>query len=214
MEEKSFSRQEIEALENRYRAQLINSLSGAKSANLIGTQNKEQQTNLAIISSVVHLGSNPALFGFIQRPTTVERHTFENIVETEYYTINQIHKDIYRAAHQSSARYERNESEFEKVGLSEEYKSDFFAPFVKESHIKLGLKLEEIVDLKINGTKLVIGSVQQLYIPENALAPDGFVNLAATDALAITGLDTYNSLTVLERLSYAKPDLPLTNIEI
>lgn len=214
MKEISFSREEIEALDNRYRAQLINSLSGAKSANLIGTQNKEKQTNLAIISSVVHLGSNPALFGFIQRPITVERHTFENIVETEFYTINHVHKGIYRAAHQTSARFEREESEFEKVGLTEEYKNHFFAPYVQESYVKLGLRLEEIVDLKINGTKLIIGSVQEMYIPEEIIKTDGFVNLSASDAVTITGLDTYNSLTVLERLSYAKTDQPLTNMEV
>lgn len=214
MGEKSFSRKEIEGLDNRYRAQLINSLSGAKSANLIGSINQEKQTNLAVISSVVHLGSNPALFGFIQRPTTVERHTFENIIQTGFYTLNHIHTDMYKAAHQTSARYEREQSEFDAVGLTEEYKEAFVSPYVKESHIKLGLQLEEVVDLKINGTKLVIGSVQHLYLPEGIIKSDGYVNLAHANAVAVTGLDAYNSLTALERLSYAKPDQPLINMEL
>ena len=62
------TRGEIQSLNQRYRAQLINSLSGFKSANLIGTQDGEGKSNLAIISSVVHLGANPALVGFGNAP--------------------------------------------------------------------------------------------------------------------------------------------------
>ena len=58
------------------RLNLINSLSGIKPANLIGTINEDGTENLAIFSSVVHLGSNPALFGFVLRPRgEVRRHT-------------------------------------------------------------------------------------------------------------------------------------------
>ena len=57
--------EDIRQLEKRHRANLINSITGVKSANLIGTRNKEGNTNLSIVSSVVHLGSNPALIGYI-----------------------------------------------------------------------------------------------------------------------------------------------------
>ena len=52
---------DLAQMEKRYRAQLINSLSGIKSANLVGTINKDRQTNLSIVSSVFHLGADPAL---------------------------------------------------------------------------------------------------------------------------------------------------------
>lgn len=55
----TLSRQDIQAMDQRERARLINSLSGFKSANLIGTCDKQGLENLAVVSSVVHLGSNP-----------------------------------------------------------------------------------------------------------------------------------------------------------
>ena len=77
-------------MEQRERARLINSLSGFKSANLIGTCDKQGLENLAVVSSVVHLGSNPPLFGFIVRPTESRRDTLENILETKHFTINSV----------------------------------------------------------------------------------------------------------------------------
>ena len=79
------SKDKIAAMDKKYRASLINSLSGFKSVSLIGTINKNKKENLAIFSSVVHIGSYPALIGFIQRPHSVERHTLENILETSFY---------------------------------------------------------------------------------------------------------------------------------
>lgn len=83
------NQKDLSVMASRYRAHMVNSLSGFKSANLIGTISKNGQTNVAIISSVVHLGSSPALIGFVMRPSTVDHHTLDNIQETQQYTINQ-----------------------------------------------------------------------------------------------------------------------------
>ena len=93
-----FSKNTIENLDSRYRAHFINSLSGFKSANLIGTQDNQGHTNLAIVSSVFHLGAHPPLVGMIIRPHSVPRHTLENILETGFYTINHVNKTIYQQA--------------------------------------------------------------------------------------------------------------------
>ena len=74
-----FTSKDILEMETRFRAAFINSLSGFKSASLIGSVDKDGNTNLAIFSSVVHLGSNPALIAFINRPDSTSRHTLENI---------------------------------------------------------------------------------------------------------------------------------------
>ncbi|CAD7816239.1 hypothetical protein CHRY9390_03129 [Chryseobacterium aquaeductus] len=79
-----FTNQQIADLEERKRTAMINSLSGFKSLNLIGTINKIGQTNLAIFNSVMHIGANPALMGFICRPDSVERDTLENIKQTGF----------------------------------------------------------------------------------------------------------------------------------
>ena len=85
-----FSNEDIQNLPRIKRLNLINSVTGVKPANLIGTRCKEN-TNLAIISSVVHLSTNPPLLSFMLRPDhKVRRHTYENIKAEGFFTINSI----------------------------------------------------------------------------------------------------------------------------
>jgi flavin reductase (DIM6/NTAB) family NADH-FMN oxidoreductase RutF len=134
-----FSSSDILEMESRQRAAFINSLSGFKSASLIGSIDSNGNTNLAVFSSVVHLGSNPALIGFINRPDSTSRHTLENILETNCFTINHINAAIYKQAHQTSARYDKTISEFDATGLTPEFSKLLEAPYVRESQIKYGL---------------------------------------------------------------------------
>lgn len=193
-------------MESRYRAAFMNALTGFKSASLIGTIDINGHPNLSIFSSVVHLGSNPALVGFVNRPDSTERHTLENIYETGFYSINHINKNIFRQAHQTSARYPKNISEFEATQLSPEFINGFKAPFVKESHIKFGVEFAEKHELKINGTILVIGKIVEVMLPESSLKADGAIDIEAAETIAISGLDSYHSTGKLARLSYAKTD--------
>ncbi|MGI2176352.1 flavin reductase family protein [Shewanella ulleungensis] len=199
-----FTKDRIDALETRTRAHFINSLSGFKSANLIGTQDIQGNTNLSIVSSVIHLGANPPLVGMIIRPHSVARHTFENILQTGFYTINQVNQSIYTQAHQTSARYDRDESEFDATGLTAEYLMGFKAPFVKESRLKYSVKLAEHQHLAINGTEFVIGEIVDVYVEDSAVEADGFIDLDIIETVAITGLDSYHTTAKLARLPYAK----------
>lgn len=194
-------------LDKRQWAKLINSLSGAKSANLIGTISKSGQTNLAIISSVFHLGANPPLMGFILRPHTAKspRHTLLNIEETQSFTINHVNREIFKKAHQTSARFERGESEFKACGLNEDFKNNFAAPFVRESRIQVGLDLIEITKIKHNNTNLVIGQIRHIFLEQQNLREDGSIDIRAAGSVAVSGLDEYYQLVPLARLSYAKP---------
>jgi len=179
----------------------------------VATVNPEGGTNVAVISSVVHLGANPPLMGMIMRPHTVRRDTIENIQSSGFYTINHVATDWVDKAHQTSARYEVDESEFDATGLTPEYLDDFAAPFVQQSPIKIGLKFVESVPITHNNTSLLIGEIVQVYLPENALAEDGTVDLAACDVACISGLDGYFKAEKLARYSYAKPDKALEKIE-
>jgi len=199
-----FTKARIDALEKHTRTHLINSLSGFKSANLIGTQDLLGNTNLSIVSSVIHLGAHPPLVGMIMRPHSVPRHTFENILQTGVYTINHVNKAIYKQAHQTSARYDKDESEFDATGLTPEYLNEFPAPFVEESRLKYSVKFVESKHLEINGTELVIGEIVDVYLDETALQSDGFLDLQAIDTVAVTGLDSYHTANKLTRLPYAK----------
>ena len=107
---------EIENFEKIYRASFVNSLAGFRQAVLVGTKSSKGEPNLAIFNSLIHLGASPALFGLISRPDSVSRHTLENILETNEYTLNYMHSKDYEKSHQTSARYDREINEFEAVG--------------------------------------------------------------------------------------------------
>jgi len=187
------------------RIKFINSVSGIKPANLIGTVSDAGQTNLAIFSSVFHLGSDPALLGFITRPTgEVPRHTYENILENNQYTINQVPSTFAKNAHYTSAKLERDQSEFEVCGFSPEFIADFNAPFVKESLLKIGLEFKEAIDIKLNGTILVIGEIQHLILPDAAVGEANDIDLEQIDTAGISGLNTYYSLQKIARYPYAR----------
>lgn len=207
-----FDKNAIENLESRYRAALINSVSGFKPANLIGTANPQGETNLAVMSSVVHLGSHPPLLAMVVRPGGDERHTLANLLASGEYTINHINSDIYRQAHQTAARYPAKVSEFSATGLQEQWLEGFSAPFVALAEVKMAMQLRQHMPLEINGTHLVIGEIIHLELPDNAVRSDGSLNLPAAGTVALSGLDEYLTAVALARLSYAKPDLPLREI--
>ena len=206
MKSNYFSSDDILNMESKNRAAFINSITGFKSASLIGTIDNNEKTNLSIFSSVTHLGSNPALIGFINRPDSVERHTLENILETKCFTINHINKNIYKEAHQTAARYPKDISEFEATGLTPQFNKTIRAPYVKESYIKYGLEYLEKHELVINGTILVIGRVIEVILPEVSVMIDGNIDIEKAETIAISGLDSYHLTNRIARLSYAKPD--------
>jgi flavin reductase (DIM6/NTAB) family NADH-FMN oxidoreductase RutF len=196
------------AMDSRYRATLANSLTGYKSANLVGTCDGEGGTNLAIMSSAVHLGSNPPLLAIVIRPDSAERHTLRNLLETGFYTINHVGTGIIERAHQTAARYPGAASEFEAVGLEASWDDEFPAPFVAESRVQLGLALREHHHLAINDTNLVIGEVVLARLPGSAISASGDLDINALGSVAVSGLDTYHAGEFLKRMAYAKPDSP------
>jgi flavin reductase (DIM6/NTAB) family NADH-FMN oxidoreductase RutF len=203
---KHFSLAEIETWERFYRANFINSLTGFKSVSLIGTKNANGQTNLGVFSSIVHIGSNPALVGYINRPLEAAPHTLANIEATNFYTINHIQPSFVGIAHQTSAKYDAAISEFDAVGLTAEYLHNFEAPFVQESQVKYGLEFQEIIPIKLNNTFLVIGKIVCAYLNENILQADGFLQLEKANSMASNGIDAYYETNLHSRYEYAKPE--------
>ena len=201
----NIGRKKFSECEKRYRIKLINSLAGIRQVSLIGTKSKEGQENLAIFNSLIHLGSDPALFGLITRPSSVDRHTLTNILEVKSYTINFMHKSFAKQAHQTSARYPKEVSEFKAVNLTPEYRENGEAPFVKEAEIKIQMKLESVLDIEINNTKMVIGSIEQIFLPAIRLAEDGLVKVE--NLLLSGGLDSYYEPQFLQQFEYAKPHI-------
>ncbi|MDR6194766.1 flavin reductase [Siphonobacter sp. SORGH_AS_0500] len=201
-----FRDSDIAAMEKYFRINLINSLPGYKSLNMLGSVSPEGVTNLALVSSAFHLGSNPPLIGLIMRPQRPENDTLHNIRSTGQYTLNNVLPDWYEKAHQTSATYPSGVSEFEACGFEPLYIQELKAPFVKQSSIKMGLHLREMIDIKLNGTTLVIGEVVALLVDEPLIEQDGFINHHQAGTVTVAGLDAYYLTQPLQRMAYAKPD--------
>ena len=201
------TREQIDQLNKIYRINLINSCSGYKSANLICTTNNSGVHNVAVFSSLIHLGSSPPLLGFILRPTTVPRHTYSNIKENGLYTINHIHAGILKDAHHTSAKYDQSISEFDVTDLEEEYVEGYQVPFVKGAPTQLAMKYIEEYHIKANDVIMIVGEILDVFIQDHLIDDDGFVNLSKGNVAAINGLDGYAIPQLKERFGYQRPKI-------
>ena len=173
------TKEDIENTERIRRLNIINSVTGIKPANLIGTISNDGYPNVAIFSSIVHLGSDPALLGFIMRPQHEKpRDTYLNIMDNGIYSINHVHRTNVEQAHFTSAKFNKEESEFDKCAFTEEYLYDFKAPFVKESQLKIGMKFLEAIPIELNKTILIVGEIRHLIIPDECINEENRNNLS------------------------------------
>ena len=201
-----YTESEIKELNSITRLKLMNSITGIKSANLIGTISEKGCTNLAIFSSVVHLGSNPALIGFVMRPNKdVKRDTLDNILETKQFTINHVHSSFIEKAHYTSLNFNHDQSEFDYCNLESFYIDNYLPPFVKESKVKIGLKLNEIIPVKSNGCKFIIGEVEHVLIDDSIdLLSEGSINLEDSNSVGVGGLNSYYSMNKIAELPFPR----------
>ena len=200
-----FTAADISAFEKIYRLNLVNGLPGFKPANLVGTAAPDGQTNLAIFSSALHLGSDPAVLGIVTRPTTVPRHTYRNIKDNGgCFTLNHVPLSLVAQAHYTSANFDDEVSEFEECGFTAVHRDGFAAPYVAESPLGIGLRLKEEHAI-FNGTVLLVSTVEHVYLREEALRPDGTLDLVALREVAISGLDGYHEVLPPQRFGYARP---------
>ena len=200
---------ELNRWPSRKRARAVNSLSGFKSATLVGTSDAQGVHNLSVVSSVVHLGSSPAQMGMVLRPPGVDAHTYKNIKATGQCTFNHIGVEWVAKAHQCSARYPEEVSEFDAVGLTPcAVEGTWKAPAVEESRVRMGLTLAEDIILP-NACHFMVFDVRWVEVDSTAVAEDGYVDLVTVGSATISGLDGYHATTHLGRLSYAKPDRPV-----
>jgi flavin reductase (DIM6/NTAB) family NADH-FMN oxidoreductase RutF len=205
---KSISKETISQMDKIKKLNLINSCTGFKSANLIATKSIEGNTNVAIFSSVTHLGSSPSLIGFIVRPTTTPRDTYKNIMETGYFTVNHITVDMIADAHHTSANYESGISEFDKTNLDEEYKEGINIPFVKGSPVQLYCKFVNEYNIKENGTIHIIASIESVFYNEALEHKDGWLQLDLGNIVALNGTDGYFLPKLIDRFQQAQQDVP------
>lgn len=201
----NWSASQFPGLDRYFRGNLLNSATGFKSISLLGSKSLDEITNLAVFSQIIHLGADPALIGILFRPQVAGMHSLNNIRATNSFTLNHILEGEDLKAHWTSARWEN--SEFDELGFEEEYVEGIFAPFLRGSRVRMALQPEQELPIAMNGTTLLISSVQYLEVPDSSLLEDGFIDLGKAGSLAGSGLDGYVKTTGLMRYSYAKPGI-------
>ena len=209
---RNFTKEDINEMDKIRRLNLVNSCTGYKSANLIVTKSASGISNVAVFSSVTHIGSNPPMISFITRPLSVKRDTYTNIKEIGFFTVNHITESMIAAAHHTSANYDENISEFDKTNLTEEYKEGIAIPFVKGSPVQLHCKYLNEYYIKENDTVHVIASIESLFFEDNLLHKDYWLQLDKANVIAINGLDGYALPKLIDRLDYARPDVEAKSI--
>ncbi len=204
---RNFTKEDINEMDKIRRLNLINSCTGYKSANLIATKSKDGISNVAIFSSITHIGSNPPMISFITRPLSVKRDTYTNIKEIGFFTVNHITENMVAAAHHTSANYDESISEFDKTNLIEEYKESILIPFVKGSPVQSYCKYLNEYHIKENDTIHIIASIENLFFEEELLHKDNWLQLDKANVIAINGLDGYALPKLIDRLEYARPNI-------
>ena len=199
---RNICKKEIVEMDRLKRANLLTSLSGIKAAMLVGTLSRENISNVAIFSSIIHLGSNPSLIGLLIRPQTKRTSdTYTNIKSNKVFTINHVNKNIIKKAHYTSAKTDSNTSEFEDVGLTEKYVDNFKSPFVKESYIGLGLIYNDEILLS-NNCILVIGQIDNIRLTEELFDDNGLIDLSKSHSIGVDGIGNYYELELKEKHEY------------
>ena len=209
---KHLNKTSLSELTKYERVNLVNSITGYKSGNLIGSQDKDGNTNLAVFNSVTHLGSDPAMITLTLRPNTVERHSYDNMLSTAFFTVNHISESIIKQAHQTAARFPKEISEFDATDLTPEYLNNFYAPYVQESVIKLGCKYLNSYEIKENGCLIVVAAIEEFHFNDDFLEDDYWLRLDKAKTVAINGLDGYALPQLLDRFGYAKPDKEVSSV--
>jgi len=192
--------------ESDFKVNFFHSATGVKPAILIGTKALNAVPNLAVFSSVFHLGSNPPIFGFMVRPGVAEGNTHDNILKTGHYTLNLVSQDLVAAAHQTAARYPAEVNEFEATGIPEGEIAGW--PCSKSASVIMLLKYLETISIPYNGTKIVIGEVIRVAYDPAFVGSDGLLDHEKAKTAGVTGLDAYFSHQKVGRYAYAKPHLP------
>ena len=91
------------------------------------------------------------------------------------------------------------------TGLEPEFKGNFKAPFVKNAPVQMSMKFIEEIYVPSNDVLLIVAEIKELFVKNELLEEDGFINLAKGKVATINGLDGYSIPNLKNRFSYQRP---------
>ena len=75
---------------------------------------------------------------------------------------------------------------------------------MKESKIKFAVSYVDELAIQQNGTVLIIGQVEQLYIDESFIKEDGALDLFEAKSVTVSGLNNYGTVEKLAEHAYVR----------
>tara|TARA_Y100000591_G_C21672676_1_gene613777 strand:+ start:78 stop:932 length:855 start_codon:yes stop_codon:yes gene_type:complete len=159
---------------------------------LVGSIDKNGNSNLAPYSFFNAFGANPPIVGFspaLSGRTGLPKDTLLNIRDTKEFTISIINSHMVEQISLSSCEFDKGIDEFVKTGLKK-YKSKMIKPFgVSDSYFIMECKLYDIIELggkKASGN-LILGEVINFHVSEEVIEDDNQINPYKFDAIARNG---------------------------
>jgi len=189
-------------LDKAERIELVHTIAGIKSPFLVGTISNDGYHNLGLFSQVFHVGSSPPLIGIKVRPVGSFSHTYKNLQNHSYATLNMVTEDTFAQAHLASARLDKEQSEYDYADLSVWWSEKYRVPGVTESPIISILEKVEELPVQSNGVIILIMKIVDVWITHTYkdLKPLSYADMGG---VAVQGLSQYYNLLPLRKLVYA-----------
>ena len=117
-----------------------------------------------------------------------------------------MHQSILVNSHYTSAKIDSEKSEFVKCNLTPEYLSEFSAPFVGESFIRIGMRFLEEMPVKYNGTTIIIGQIECVEFPNSIVNANGLIDFDLAKNVVVSGLNKYYQVGHIMDMPFARPN--------
>ncbi len=179
------------------------------------TIDKDGNVNLAPFSFFNLFSTNPPIVVFspsrrVRDNTT--KHTLENIKEVPEVVINIVTYDMVQQVSLASCEYPKGTDEFIKAGFAQEKAMHVKPPMVKESHIKLECKVNEIKALGNDkgAGNLVICEVLLMHVDDSILNENKTgIDQTKINHVARLGGNWYCKVDMSNLFEVAKPNTQL-----
>ncbi len=178
------------------------------------TIDKKGQVNLSPFSFFNLFSTQPPIVVFspsrrLRDNTT--KHTLENVMEVPEVVINIVTYDMVQQVSLASCEFPKEVSEFIKAGFNTEAATVVKPPMVKESHIKLECRVNEIKPLGTEGGagNLVICEVLVMHIDDNLLDENNKPIQQKIHHIARLGANWYCKVDESNLFEVEKPNVKL-----
>lgn len=158
--------EDLQAMPKRQRTELVQGLSGIKSLFAIVTSNGDT-LNIAPFNSIIHISSNPARIGYISRPDNNHRHTLQNILAHQSFSLNSVREKDLEDIVACSENLPSDQSEFEGKRIQPTSNDKKSIPALQGADVQIFCQYEEHISIPSSQGILVIGRIQEVVIRES-----------------------------------------------